>query len=214
MEAESAATISVPKTTRILCSVRRRRARAAPSSASGHRSTAALSRATGPPDSASEMRSAAALRSATSTCRPFRRNCGKPSNRSSSRFIDLPAAAISEPGTQRGRRPLIPWLGQPPDPKISLEREMSAVNTLNPRPFEAVAGDGVTIAYEDLGRGEPVVLLHGVTENRGSWHEAGYVERFLRRKRRLILVDCRGHGQSGKPRDPAAYSGRSRAADI
>src|SRR5262245_24868391 len=91
---------------------------------------------------------------------------------------------------------------------------MSVVNTPAARPFEVVAEDGVTIAYEDLGRGEPIVLLHGVTESRGSWHEAGYVERFLRRGRRLILVDCRGHGQSGKPREPAAYSGRGRAADI
>lgn len=79
---------------------------------------------------------------------------------------------------------------------------------------EAVAADGVSIAFEDLGHGEPLVLLHGITENRESWHEAGYVEQFLQRGRRLILVDCRGHGRSGKPHDPAAYSGRRRAADI
>lgn len=92
---------------------------------------------------------------------------------------------------------------------------MSLVNTLTPaRLSEAVSEDGVSIAYEDLGYGEPLVLLHGVTESRDSWHEAGYVEQFLQRKRRLILVDCRGHGRSGKPHDPSAYSGRKRAADI
>jgi pimeloyl-ACP methyl ester carboxylesterase len=82
------------------------------------------------------------------------------------------------------------------------------------RHSEAVAEDGVSIAFEDLGHGEPLVLLHGITESRESWHEAGYVEQFLQRGRRLILVDCRGHGRSGKPHDPAAYSGRRRAADI
>lgn len=92
---------------------------------------------------------------------------------------------------------------------------MSLVNTFSPRRLsEAVAEDGVSIAYEDLGQGEPLVLLHGVTESRESWHEAGYVEQLLRRGRRLILIDCRGHGRSGKPRDPDAYSGRRRAGDI
>ena len=92
---------------------------------------------------------------------------------------------------------------------------MSLVNTSASHCLcEAVAEDSVSIAYEDLGCGEPLVLLHGITESRESWHEAGYVEQFLQRKRRLILIDCRGHGQSGKPHDPAAYSGRRRAADI
>src|SRR5262245_28054830 len=101
-----------------------------------------------------------------------------------------------------------------PEPTTSLEREMYQVNTLTHCLSEAVAEDGVAVSYEDLGHGEPLVLLHGVTESRESWHEAGYVEQFMRRGRRLILVDGRGHGRSGKPHDPAAYSGRSRAADV
>ena len=92
---------------------------------------------------------------------------------------------------------------------------MSLVNTLTHHcTSEGVAEDGVPIAYEDLGRGEPLVLLHGVTENSECWHEAGYVEQLLRRGRRLILIDCRGHGRSGKPHDPTAYSGRRRAAGV
>lgn len=92
---------------------------------------------------------------------------------------------------------------------------MSLVNTSRlPGLSEAVAEDGVSIAYDDIGHGEPLVLLHGVTESRESWREAGYVEQFLRRGRRLILIDCRGHGRSGKPHDPDAYSGRRRAGDI
>jgi hypothetical protein len=50
---------------------------------------------------------------------------------------------------------------------------MSLVNTLtNHWTFEAVAEDGIPIAYEDLGCGEPLVLLQGVTVNSESWREA------------------------------------------
>jgi pimeloyl-ACP methyl ester carboxylesterase len=92
---------------------------------------------------------------------------------------------------------------------------MLLVKTSTPHRFsEAVATDGVSISYEDLGSGDPLVLLHGLTDNRESWHEAGLVELFRRRGRRLILIDCRGHGRSGKPHEPTAYSGRRQAADI
>lgn len=92
---------------------------------------------------------------------------------------------------------------------------MSPVNTPSPhRLSKTVAEDGVPIAYADLGQGEPLVLLHGVTESGEAWHEAGYVEPLLKRGWRLIVIDCRGHGHSGKPHDPAAYSGRRRAADV
>src|SRR5262245_44908560 len=95
---------------------------------------------------------------------------------------------------------------------------MSVVNpiaTFTPgRPSAAVAEDGISVAYEDLGHGEPLVLLHGLTESRECWHEAGHVAQFLRRGWRLILIDCRGHGRSEKPHAPGAYSGHSRAADV
>lgn len=92
---------------------------------------------------------------------------------------------------------------------------MIEVNTLTRhRASRAIASDGVPIAYEDIGHGEPLVLLHGLTENGESWHEAGYVDTFLRRGYRLILIDCRGHGRSGKPRDPSAYGGRRLASDV
>ena len=135
-----------------------------------------------------------------------------------SELQSLHRSVCGRAGTLRGRRPSIyPHDVGPigPDQKTPLEREMSLVNTLTHHcTSEAVAEDGVPIAYEDLGRGEPLVLLHGVTENSECWHEAGYVEQLLRRGRRLILIDCRGHGRSGKPHDPAAYSGRRRAADV
>lgn len=76
------------------------------------------------------------------------------------------------------------------------------------------SADGVPIAYTVLGAGAPVVLLHGFTETAESWQEAGYVERFLRAERQVVLIDCRGHGGSGKPHEAAAYGGDRRARDV
>jgi pimeloyl-ACP methyl ester carboxylesterase len=76
------------------------------------------------------------------------------------------------------------------------------------------SADGVPIAYTVLGAGAPVVLLHGFTETAESWQEAGYVDRFLRADRQVVLIDCRGHGGSGKPYEAAAYGGDRRARDV
>jgi len=78
----------------------------------------------------------------------------------------------------------------------------------------ATSADGVPIAYKVLGAGVPLVLLHGFTETAESWQEAGYVDRFLRAGRQVVLIDCRGHGSSGKPHDAAAYGGDKRARDV
>jgi pimeloyl-ACP methyl ester carboxylesterase len=78
----------------------------------------------------------------------------------------------------------------------------------------ATSADGVPIAYAVLGTGAPLVLLHGFTETAESWQEAGYVERFLAAGRQVVLIDCRGHGRSGKPHEAAAYSGDRRARDV
>lgn len=93
-----------------------------------------------------------------------------------------------------------------PVPDVALDHHTSTVY--------AYAENGLKIAYEDVGDGPPLVLLHGLTETRESWWEAGYVAQLLQRGYRLILVDCRGHGESDKPHDPAAYLGRIQAADV
>src|SRR5262245_12501577 len=76
------------------------------------------------------------------------------------------------------------------------------------------SADGVPIAYSVLGAGAPIVLLHGFTETAASWQEAGYVDRFVRARRQVVLIDCRGHGHSGKPHEAAAYGGNKRARDV
>jgi pimeloyl-ACP methyl ester carboxylesterase len=46
-----------------------------------------------------------------------------------------------------------------------------------------------------------------------DWYEAGYVPA-LCGAYRLVLVDARGHGASGKPHDPDAYRIERRVADV
>src|SRR6202140_358902 len=51
------------------------------------------------------------------------------------------------------------------------------------------------------------------TQSVKDWHRAGYVE-VLKPHYQLILVDARGHGESDKPHDAAAYTLSSRVNDI
>jgi pimeloyl-ACP methyl ester carboxylesterase len=58
--------------------------------------------------------------------------------------------------------------------------------------------NGETLAYIDMGKpaGEPVVLIHGYTDSARDWVP---LLPYLSSDLRLILVDLRGHGKSGKP---------------
>jgi pimeloyl-ACP methyl ester carboxylesterase len=51
----------------------------------------------------------------------------------------------------------------------------------------------MTLAYERVGDGPPLVLLHGVGHRRQAW---GAVAGLLRNRRELIMVDLPGHGDS------------------
>ncbi len=73
--------------------------------------------------------------------------------------------------------------------------------------------DGVRIYFEVEGEGPPLVLHHGLTDTLDGWRRAGYVAA-LRDSYRLILMDSRGHGQSDKPHDPAAYALPLRIGDV
>jgi pimeloyl-ACP methyl ester carboxylesterase len=81
--------------------------------------------------------------------------------------------------------------------------------------------DGVRLAYDDLrpdgddGTAAPIVLVHGFASSRhGNWRDRGWDETLLEADRRVIALDCRGHGDSEKPRDPAAYETATMAADV
>lgn len=65
--------------------------------------------------------------------------------------------------------------------------------------------NGVRIHYVVKGEGQPVVLIHGITQSAEvTWGSAGVIDA-LAREYRVVALDCRGHGASGKPHDPHAY---------
>src|SRR5262245_23487129 len=79
----------------------------------------------------------------------------------------------------------------------------------------ATAPDGITIAYDALGTGKPIVLVHGFGASRTiTWANTNWYQTLERGGRRVIAMDCRGHGQSGKPHAPEAYEEGRMAADI
>ena len=65
--------------------------------------------------------------------------------------------------------------------------------------------DGVDLRYDVSGDGPPLVLLHGSVLSRAIWRGLGYLEP-LTAEHTVLRVDLRGHGSSGKPHDPAAYT--------
>lgn len=77
---------------------------------------------------------------------------------------------------------------------------------------------GVPLAYDDIGpkdRGLPLILLHGFTSNRNeNWRRVGWYGALERRRTRFVAFDARGHGESGKPHDPAAYAGSQMVDDL
>jgi len=74
--------------------------------------------------------------------------------------------------------------------------------------------DGVEIAYRMSGEGPPILLIHGFASNaRVNWDEPGWVRTLERDGRMVITIDNRGHGESEKLYDPAAYSSPIMADD-
>ncbi|MDA2925155.1 alpha/beta fold hydrolase [Acidobacteria bacterium AH-259-L09] len=63
---------------------------------------------------------------------------------------------------------------------------------------------GVPIRYRVSGSGPGVILLHGFGGDLDDWYEAGIVD-ILSDQFRVLAMDVRGHGQSGKPHDPQSY---------
>jgi pimeloyl-ACP methyl ester carboxylesterase len=76
-----------------------------------------------------------------------------------------------------------------------------------------VEHDGVAIHYEVEGRGDPVLLHHGLADSLATWKRCGWVKR-LATHHRLILIDARGHGASDKPHDAAAYTSAQVVGDV
>ena len=68
------------------------------------------------------------------------------------------------------------------------------------------ASDGVELAWHELGRGRPVILLHGLFSDANmNWIKFGHADRVAADGFRVIMPDLRAHGLSGKPHEPEHY---------
>ena len=71
--------------------------------------------------------------------------------------------------------------------------------------YDTFDSAGVPIAYLVAGKGEPLVLIHGLYSSAGiNWQLPGTVK-LLAERYQVIALDLRGHGRSGKPEDEDAY---------
>ena len=73
----------------------------------------------------------------------------------------------------------------------------------------------VEIAYLSEGEGDPIVLVHGFASSKNvNWVYPTWVSELRKGGRRVIALDNRGHGDSAKLYDAAAYEIAIMAGDI
>jgi len=74
--------------------------------------------------------------------------------------------------------------------------------------------EGWRLAYDDVGEGEPIVLLHGfAADRRLNWKLPGWYDVLVNAGYRVLALDARGHGQSARPSDVEAYRPAGIAGD-
>src|SRR6185503_13336951 len=84
------------------------------------------------------------------------------------------------------------WFTRPAD--VSFEEVRASVPFSEFSRFADI--DGVRLHYQEKGEGTPLILLHGFTSSIYSWRD---VFEPLSRNFRVIAVDLKGYGFSGKP---------------
>lgn len=76
----------------------------------------------------------------------------------------------------------------------------------NIRSYKFSSFDGVQLAVHEMGRGRPLLLLHGLFSHAQlNWIKFGHAAKLADAGFHVIMPDFRSHGQSGAPHDPAAY---------
>jgi pimeloyl-ACP methyl ester carboxylesterase len=74
--------------------------------------------------------------------------------------------------------------------------------------------DGVTLSYEDEGRGRAVLMLHGFAADTNiNWVRSGVLDALVDEGYRALALDARGHGLSEKPHDQEAYANDAMVRD-
>lgn len=87
-----------------------------------------------------------------------------------------------------------------------------AASAADSKPTEAdfTVSDGVKIHYYVMGKGTPVILIHGYTGTAyGNWFTNG-IAQTLAKNHMVVALDCRNHGKSDKP----VPNGPGKAQDV
>jgi pimeloyl-ACP methyl ester carboxylesterase len=80
--------------------------------------------------------------------------------------------------------------------------------------YHVTGSGGIDIACETMGEGPPVLLIHGFGANRSiTWRNTGWFDVLVKAGHQVIAMDCRGHGESGKPHAPEDYDDGIMASD-
>ncbi len=81
-----------------------------------------------------------------------------------------------------------------------------------------VQSQGYRIHYKDTGpatNSTPVLLVHGFSSSlEGNWRASGWFDALAGAGRRVVALDCRGHGDSDKPHAAAAYADDAMLQDV
>ena len=70
--------------------------------------------------------------------------------------------------------------------------------------------NGLRIAYETIGDGYPLLMLHGFPRTRRTWQKAS---QYLKERFMIVAPDRRGYGDSDRGADPATYDNATQASD-
>jgi pimeloyl-ACP methyl ester carboxylesterase len=74
--------------------------------------------------------------------------------------------------------------------------------------------DGQKIAYEDTGRGKPILLLHGFINTGANWRKTELYKNLIAKGFRVIVPDLRGNGASDKPHEDKYYQNDAEVRDL
>lgn len=91
----------------------------------------------------------------------------------------------------------------------TLVRAQETATEAKPMRVKAKSGsfdsNGVKIQYVTAGEGEPVILIHGFTASAMmNWQQPGVFDA-LAKNYKVVALDNRGHGRSGKPHEKEKY---------
>jgi pimeloyl-ACP methyl ester carboxylesterase len=67
--------------------------------------------------------------------------------------------------------------------------------------------------YEDIGAGEPVITIHGLSEDSNYWGETGIIGK-LASHYRVVSIDMRAHGRTVVKEEPFGFDADTMAADF